>query len=94
MHFKDARASGETEQRLYSLDAWRETPFYSGRERAALAWTEAVTLLTEGFVADCTLRILHPTHQVAFSLLRTADYSRSHPRAFRDQPGDNAPLAS
>ena len=52
MHFKDARASGETEQRLYSLDAWRETPFYSDRERAALAWTEAVTILTEGYVPD------------------------------------------
>jgi len=52
MHFKDARASGETEQRLYSLDAWRETPFYSDREQAALAWTEAVTLLTEDFVPD------------------------------------------
>jgi AhpD family alkylhydroperoxidase len=52
MHFKDAVASGETEQRLYSLDAWRETPFYSERERAALAWTEAVTVLTEDFVPD------------------------------------------
>ena len=52
MHVKDARASGETEQRLYSLDAWRETPFYSDRERAALAWTEAVTVLTDGFVPD------------------------------------------
>ena len=52
MHFKDARANGESEQRLYSLDAWREAPFYSDRERAALAWTEAVTLLTEGFVPD------------------------------------------
>ncbi len=52
MHYKDARASGETEQRLYSLDAWRETPYYSDRERAALAWTESVTLLTEGYVPD------------------------------------------
>jgi AhpD family alkylhydroperoxidase len=52
MHIKDARASGETEQRLYGLDAWRETPFYSERERAALAWTEAVTLITAGFVPD------------------------------------------
>lgn len=52
MHFKDARASGESEQRLYSLDAWRETPFYTDRERAALAWTEAVTVLTDGFVPD------------------------------------------
>lgn len=45
MHTKDARARGETEQRLYELDAWRETPFYTKREEAALAWTEAVTLI-------------------------------------------------
>ncbi len=45
MHTKDARAAGETEQRLYGLSAWRETPYYSERERAALAWTEAVTRL-------------------------------------------------
>src|SRR5438876_5082545 len=48
MHTKDARAAGETEQRLYALSAWRETPFYSTRERAALAWTEAVTLISGG----------------------------------------------
>ena len=47
MHSKDARAAGETEQRLYLLDAWRETAFYTDRERAALAWTEAVTMMTE-----------------------------------------------
>lgn len=52
MHFKDALAGGESAERLYSLDAWRETPFYTERERAALAWTEAVTLLTDGFVPD------------------------------------------
>ncbi len=52
MHVKDARASGEPEQRLHSIAAWRETPFFSDRERAALAWTEAVTLLTDGFVPD------------------------------------------
>jgi alkylhydroperoxidase family enzyme len=52
MHWKDLRAMGETEQRLYSLDAWRECPFYSERERAALAWTEAVTLIGEGQVPD------------------------------------------
>src|SRR5690349_8657985 len=52
MHFKDSFASGESAQRLYSLDAWRETPFYTDRERAALAWTEAVTLVTDGFVPD------------------------------------------
>jgi AhpD family alkylhydroperoxidase len=52
MHSKDARAQGETEQRLYLLDAWRETSLYSERERAALAWTEAVTLVADGHVPD------------------------------------------
>ena len=52
MHTKDARAGGETEQRLYALSAWRETPFYTDRERAALAWTEAVTLISETHVPD------------------------------------------
>lgn len=52
MHTKDARANGETEQRLYTLSAWKETPFYTEREQAALAWTEAVTLITEGHVPD------------------------------------------
>jgi AhpD family alkylhydroperoxidase len=52
MHWKDLRAAGESEQRLYALDAWRETPFYSDRERAALAWTEAVTFIAEGHVPD------------------------------------------
>ena len=52
MHSKDLRHEGETEQRLYTLDAWRETPFFTDRERAALAWAEAVTLITEGHVPD------------------------------------------
>src|SRR6266516_926013 len=52
MHTKDARANGETEQRLYTLSAWRETPFYTDRERAALEWTEAVTLVSDGPVPD------------------------------------------
>ncbi len=52
MHTKDARAAGETEQRLYLLDAWREAPLYTERERAALAWTEAVTLVADGHVPD------------------------------------------
>lgn len=54
MHTKDARAAGETEQRLYLLSAWRECPFYNERERAALAWTEAVTRLPESGVPDET----------------------------------------
>jgi AhpD family alkylhydroperoxidase len=52
MHTKDARALGETEQRLYVLSAWREAPFYSPRERAALEWTEALTLLPQNDVDD------------------------------------------
>jgi AhpD family alkylhydroperoxidase len=52
MHSKDARAAGEKEQRLYLLEAWRETSIYSDRERAALGWTEAVTRVTEGHVPD------------------------------------------
>jgi alkylhydroperoxidase family enzyme len=52
MHSKDLRAHGETEQRLYMLDAWRETSLYTDRERAALAWTEAVTKLENNNVPD------------------------------------------
>jgi len=52
MHTKDARAEGESEQRLYLLDAWREAPFYTERERAALEWTEAVTLVANNHVPD------------------------------------------
>ena len=52
MHTKDARKAGETEQRLYALSAWRETPFYTERERAALAWAEALTLISENDVPD------------------------------------------
>lgn len=52
MHTKDARAHGETEQRIYALNAWRETPFFTDKERAALAWTESVTLVSETQVPD------------------------------------------
>jgi AhpD family alkylhydroperoxidase len=52
MHWKDLRAAGETEQRLYGLDAWRESPYYTERERAALAWAEAVTLVADTHVPD------------------------------------------
>jgi AhpD family alkylhydroperoxidase len=57
MHTKDARAAGETEQRLYAVPVWRETPFFSERERAALAWTEAVTLVGETHVPDDVFEI-------------------------------------
>jgi AhpD family alkylhydroperoxidase len=52
MHTKDARAAGETEQRLYALSAWEDTPFYTPRERAALAWTEAITNIQQGHASD------------------------------------------
>jgi AhpD family alkylhydroperoxidase len=52
MHYKDLRAWGEPDQRLYSLDAWRECPYYTDRERAALEWTEAVTRIADGHVPD------------------------------------------
>ena len=52
MHWKDARAVGESEQRLYGLSAWEESPYYTDRERAALAWAEAVTNLHDGHVSD------------------------------------------
>jgi AhpD family alkylhydroperoxidase len=52
MHWKDARAAGETEQRLYGLDAWRESPYYTDRERAALEWAEALTLIADTHAPD------------------------------------------
>ena len=52
MHWKDLKAAGETDQRLYGLDAWQESPYYTDRERAVLAWTEAVTNIHEGRVPD------------------------------------------
>jgi AhpD family alkylhydroperoxidase len=52
MHWKDLRSIGESEQRLYGLDAWQESPYYTERERAALAWTEAVTRIQDGHAPD------------------------------------------
>ncbi|PTL75230.1 carboxymuconolactone decarboxylase family protein [Vitiosangium sp. GDMCC 1.1324] len=60
MHWKDARALGETEQRLYGLDGWRESPYYTARERAAFEWTEAVTLVTNGHVPDSVYQAVRP----------------------------------
>jgi AhpD family alkylhydroperoxidase len=60
MHWKDLRAIGETEQRLYSLDAWKECPYYTDRERAALAWTEAVTQISRGHVPDGVYESVRP----------------------------------
>jgi len=60
LHSHDARALGETEQRLYSLSTWRESPFYSDRERAALAWTEALTLVAVDHVPDAVFEQVRP----------------------------------
>ena len=60
MHWKDLRAIGETEQRLYSLDAWRESPYYTDRERAALTWTEAVTLISDDHVPNIVYEEVRP----------------------------------
>lgn len=60
LHWREARKRGEDEQRLYLLDAWRESPGYTDRERAALAWTEAVTRLTDGHVSDEVFAAVRP----------------------------------
>jgi AhpD family alkylhydroperoxidase len=59
MHWKDLRAAGESEQRLYGLDAWRESPYYTDRERAALAWTEAVTNIQDGHAPGEVFEEIH-----------------------------------
>jgi AhpD family alkylhydroperoxidase len=73
MHTAAARKRGESEERLYLLDAWRESPLYSARERAALAWTEALTLVSETRAPDETYQALQaqftPEEQVALTLL-------------------------
>jgi AhpD family alkylhydroperoxidase len=73
MHTAAARNRGETEQRLYLLDAWRESPLYSARERAALAWTESLTLVSETHAPDAVYQALQaqftPEEQVALTLL-------------------------
>src|SRR5436190_24077579 len=70
MHSIDARAEGETEQRLYALDAWRETPFFTDRERAALAWIEAITLVSQTHVPDAVYEELkkHYSEKEIFDL--------------------------
>ena len=60
MHTKDARAMGETEQRIYALSAWREAPFFSDRERAALEWTEALTAIADSHVPDDVFARVRP----------------------------------
>ncbi len=96
MHSKDARAAGETEQRLYALNAWRETPFYSDRERAALEWTEAITLITQGHVPEETFASMleHFTEQeivhLTFAVVAINAWNRVA-ITFRNVPGAYQP---
>jgi AhpD family alkylhydroperoxidase len=60
MHVADARKSGETERRLATVSAWRETPFFSDRERAALEWTESLTLISQNHVPDAVWEAIRP----------------------------------
>lgn len=96
MHSKDLRARGETEQRLYMLDAWRESPFYSEREQAALAWTEAVTRVTDGHVPDEVFqqaRSQFSEHELAnltLAIVAINSWNRLN-IAFRTVPGSYQP---
>jgi AhpD family alkylhydroperoxidase len=95
MHSKDARALGETEQRLYGLTAWRETSYYTTRERAALAWTEAITNIQQGHAPDETYEEAHRQFGDDLARLTLAiAYINAWNRiaiAFRTEPGTHQP---
>jgi len=107
MHWKDLRAIGETEQRLYSLDAWRECPYYTERERAGLAWAEAVTRIADGHAADAVYEAVRPhftekeLSDLTFAVTtinawnRLAIASRTVPGGYKSaqQPAKAAPAA-
>jgi AhpD family alkylhydroperoxidase len=98
MHTIDARAAGESEQRLYLLNAWREAPFYTERERAALAWTEAVTLLSETHIPDEEYEAArgHFSEEELVNLtwaIVTINGWNRMAVAFRSQPGHHGPSA-
>lgn len=96
MHAKDLRARGESEQRIYLLDAWRESPFYSDRERAALAWTETVTLVAEGHVPDEVYEQAHRQFSeeelvnLTLAIVAINGWNRLNV-SFRTVPGDYKP---
>jgi AhpD family alkylhydroperoxidase len=98
MHTKDARALGETEQRLYALSAWRETPFFTPRERAALAWTEALTNIQHGHASDEAYEEVRPAFDEAelARLTLAITYINAWNRiavGFRAEPGTYQPVA-
>jgi AhpD family alkylhydroperoxidase len=96
MHSKDARSGGETEQRLYSLSVWRETPYYTDRERAALALTEAVTLISESHVSDQLYQLVREQFSeeelvklmIGIAIINTWNRLAI---TFRDEPGSYKP---
>ncbi|HKV38617.1 MAG TPA: carboxymuconolactone decarboxylase family protein [Blastocatellia bacterium] len=99
MHWKDLKASGEDEQRLYELNAWRESPFYSDRERAALAWAEAVTLVADGHVPDSAyedVRKQFSESELGYLTLAIAAINswNRFSIAFRTVPGSYQPAAA
>lgn len=96
MHSIDLRALGETEQRLYCLSVWRETPFFTERERAALEWTEALTLISETHVPDAIYEAVRPhfTEKELVDLTLEVVLINGWNRfgiSFRDVPGSYAP---
>jgi AhpD family alkylhydroperoxidase len=98
MHSKDARAKGETEQRLYALNAWRETPFFTDRERAALAWTEGVTLVAQEHVPDALYEAVRQkfSEEELVNLTMAVVAINAWNRlaiAFRSVPGEYQPAA-
>jgi AhpD family alkylhydroperoxidase len=98
MHTKGARARGEGEQRLYTLSAWRETPFFTDREQAALAWTEAVTEVASGHVPDAVYELArqHFTERELVDLILAIVAINGWNRlaiSFRSVPGTYQPPA-
>ena len=98
MHSKDARGAGETEQRIYTLDAWRETPLFTDRERAALEWTEAVTLVAETRVPDAVFEQVRQQFseeelvELTFAVIVINSWNRLNV-SFRPLVGDYQPKA-
>ena len=98
MHWKDLVAVGENAQRLYSLDAWRECPYYTERERAALEWTEAVTLVTQGHVSDAVYEAVRPHFtekelaDLTFAIATINAWNRLSIAA-RTEPGNYRPVS-
>ncbi len=99
MHTKDARSHGEAEQRIYALNAWRETPFFTEKERAALAWTEALTNIQQGHAPEAVYQELsrhfNETERVNLTLaITTINAWNRIAIAFRAIPGSYQPVSS